>query len=153
MKLAEALILRADYQKKVQQLKQRLINIVKIQEGENPAEDPQVLMTELEEIVKNLTTLIQKINVTNCQNFLQKNVTLADSLAQRDLLSLKRGVYQSLLDNASQSINRYSRSEIKYITTIDGAEIQKKVDQLSKEYRELDTLIQAKNWNTELIDN
>jgi len=153
MKLAEALILRADYQKKVQELRQRLINIVKIQEGETPAEAPQVLIIELEEIVNNLTSLIQKINLTNCQNFLQENVTLADSLAQRDMLSLKRGVYQTLLDNASQSINRYSRSEIKYITTIDVAEIQKKVDQLSKEYRELDTLIQAKNWNIELIDS
>ena len=153
MKLAEALILRADYQKKVQQLRQRLVNVAKIQEGETPAEEPQILINELEITVNDLTALIQQINKTNCQNFLQENVTIADGLATRDMLSLKRNVYQSLLDNASSPYNRYSRSEIKYFTSVNVAEIQKEVDKISKEYRELDTLIQSANWQTELIDN
>jgi hypothetical protein len=153
MKLAEALILRAEYQKKIQQLRQRLINVAQIQEGETPAEEPEILMNELEIIINDLTSLIQKINLTNSHNFLQENITLADSLAKREMLSLKRNVYQGLLDTASQPYNRYSRSEIKYIKTINVAEIQKKVDKISQEYRELDTLIQAANWNTDLIEN
>ena len=153
MKLAEALILRSDYQKKVQQLRQRLMNVAKIQEGETPAQEPQVLIVELEETINNLTSLIQNINLTNSSSKLEDNLTIADALAQRDMLSLQRGVYQSLLDTASQPYNRYSRSEIKYFTTINIVEIQKKVDDISKQYRELDTLIQSANWNTELVNN
>jgi hypothetical protein len=151
MKLAEALILRADYQKKVQQLRQRLVKVARIQEGEVPPEDPHILMSELEEVATELTRLIQKINLTNSQTELVENMTIAEALAQRDILSLKRNVYQSLLDAAAQPYNRYSRSEIKYFTTIDVGEIQQKIDGISREYRELDTLIQAANWNRELI--
>ena len=43
MKLAEALVLRADCQRKVAQLKQRLERVMKVQEGEQPAEQPDVL--------------------------------------------------------------------------------------------------------------
>jgi len=37
MKLAEALVLRADCQRKAAQLQQRLERVVKVQEGEPPA--------------------------------------------------------------------------------------------------------------------
>ena len=43
MKLAEALNLRADLQKRIAQLKERLANNVKVQEGDSPAEDPKAL--------------------------------------------------------------------------------------------------------------
>ncbi len=38
MKLAEALVLRADYQKRITQLKQRLLLVARVQEGDRPAE-------------------------------------------------------------------------------------------------------------------
>ena len=41
MKLAEALSLRADLQKRISQLEVRLKNNARIQEGEEPAEDPR----------------------------------------------------------------------------------------------------------------
>jgi 3-phosphoglycerate kinase len=50
MKLAEALILRSDYQKRVEQLKQRLLQNVRIQEGDEPNEEPKVLKEELAEL-------------------------------------------------------------------------------------------------------
>ena len=49
MKLAEALILRADLQKRLEQLRQRLILNAQVQEGEQPAEDPESLLRELDE--------------------------------------------------------------------------------------------------------
>ncbi len=51
MKLAEALILRADAQKRIQQLRERLNRSAKTQEGELPPEDPQELLAELERVV------------------------------------------------------------------------------------------------------
>ena len=47
MKLAEALILRADCQKRLQKIKERLIRSSKVQEGEEPPEQPQGLIEEL----------------------------------------------------------------------------------------------------------
>ena len=48
MKIAEALALRADLQKHLEQLKQRLVKNARIQEGDRPEEDPVELQSELE---------------------------------------------------------------------------------------------------------
>lgn len=62
MKLAEALSLRADLQKRISQLEVRLKNNARIQEGEEPAEDPRGLMDELNNNLNDLETLIFRIN-------------------------------------------------------------------------------------------
>ena len=152
MKIAEALIMRADCQKRIEQLRSRLVNSAKVQEGEEPPENPQTLLVELEATVNELTTLIKKINRTNSQTILEDNLTVSDALAKRDTLSLKRGVYDSLLDAASSQRNRYSRSEIKFVSTVNVVEIQQQVDRLARDYRLLDTKIQQANWTTELVD-
>jgi hypothetical protein len=65
MKLAEALVNRSDLNRKIAQLKQRLERVVKVQEGEKPAERPEVLLQELERAVNEQTILIRAINRTN----------------------------------------------------------------------------------------
>lgn len=152
MKLAEALILRADCQKRVEQLRQRLAKSAQIQEGEMPPENPQTLLAELETAVSELTGLIQRINRTNSQTELEAGIMISDALARRDTLVLKRSVYESLMNAASYIQNRYSRTEIKVLSTVNVAEIQSQIDRMARDYRELDTQIQAANWNTELLD-
>jgi len=152
MKLAEALILRADAQKRIAQLRDRLVNSAKVQEGEQPPEDPTALIAELEGTADDLLALMQKINATNARAELEPGLTLSAALATRDVLMLKRGVYRGLSDAASQSNYRYSRSEVKYLSTVNVAEIQRRIDDLSKQHRELDARIQAANWNIDLIE-
>jgi len=65
MKIAEALALRADLQRRLEQLKQRLVKNARIQEGDAPEEDPAGLQSELEKSARELTLLIQRINRTN----------------------------------------------------------------------------------------
>ena len=48
--------------------------------------------------------------------------------------------------------NRYSRSEIRYVSTVDIRALLKEADDISKRHRELDASIQATNWATELLD-
>jgi hypothetical protein len=43
-------------------------------------------------------------------------------------------------------------SEIKFVSTLNVAQLQRERDALAKEYRELDTLIQAANWTVELAE-
>ena len=152
MKLAEALILRADRQKRVEQLKQRMVRNAKIQEGDKPAESPEDLMKELEQITGELVLLIQRINNTNSSSKIEGNMTLSDALATRDILKLKHGVYRELAEAASVTQARFSRSEVKFKSTVDIAAIQKQADQLAREHRELDTKIQEANWLVELIE-
>lgn len=151
MKLAEALILRADAQKRISELKERLLNNIKVQEGEEVPENPQQLMAELETLSAQLMRLIQQINKTNAATQLE-NQSLADALAERDILQLRRGVYVAIVKEASERYDRYSRSEVKLIRTVSVAELQKLLDSLSQAHRELDSKIQGLNWETELIE-
>ena len=152
MKLAEALILRADCQKRIEQLRQRLIRSAKVQEGEQPPENPQVLIAELEATINELTDLIKRINKTNSFTNLSDEMTISDALAQRDTLLLKRSIYDSLVNAAALTANRYSQAEIKSFSTVNIAELQTQMDQLSRQIRELDTRIQSANWNIDLMN-
>lgn len=152
MKLAEGLILRADIQTKIDELKIRLSRSAKVQEGEEPPENPNELLMELNNLLKELNKLIKSINKTNSIVEFDDGRTLAEVLADRDTISLKRRVLADLIHEASIQQDRYSRSEVKYYRTVDIASLQKEVDKLAKEYRQLDTEIQKMNWTYDLID-
>jgi len=151
MKLAEALILRADSQKRFAQLKSRLLNSAKVQEGDQAAEDPKELSAELERVADQLADLMKRINKTNSATPLAGVGTISDALADRDVLALRRAAYNELAQTAAFTQDRYTRSEVKYVRTIDVVEIQKRADELAKNYRELDARIQELNWQTELV--
>lgn len=151
MKLAEALILRPDAQKRVAQLRQRLMRSARVQEGEQPPENPQALLAELNATTDELTRLIQQINRTNSLTPFQDGL-LSDVLATRDTLRLKRNAYDGLVGAAATSQDRYMRSELRLVSTVNVAELQRQIDQISREYRELDAQIQALNWATDLIE-
>ncbi len=153
MKLAEALILRADYKTRVDQLKQRLIRNAKVQEGDAPAENPQDMLAEVERLLNELRDLIQKINKTNTATPFEDGMTLTDALAVRDVLNMKLDVYRMLAASATVTQDRYSRSEVKFKGTVEVAAIQKQADQYAKAYRELDAKIQALNWTTDLLES
>lgn len=152
MKLAEALIIRADIQKRIEQLKKRLGNVVKIQEGDTPAEDPFLLIKEISDLYLNLENIIKQINKTNSLIKLDNEKTIAEVLAERDIIVSKRNFIINLIESASVRQDRYSHSEIKFKITIDINSLQKEADVLAKKYREIDTKIQQLNWNIELLD-
>lgn len=152
MKLAEALVHRADCQRKVAQLKQRLERVVKVQEGEEPAEKPDQLFIELDEAIEDLTGWIKRINKTNTLTPFDSTMSISDALAERDKIMQKRNILNEILEIAAIKQDRYSRSEVKFYRTIEIAETQKQVDELSKKYRELDFRIQEKNWTVDLIE-
>lgn len=151
MKLAEALILRADLQKRMEQIRNRLYNNVLTQEGELPSEDPDVLLKEFLSLQDELTNLIKAINRTNNNTSFDGNMTLSEALVERDALLSKRSILSGAAALASEKPDRYSRTEIKNVSTIDIKKFQKEADNLSKEFRELDTKIQGMNWTVDLI--
>ena len=150
MKLATALSDRADLQRRISELGVRLNNNAKVQDGEKPSEEPQELLAELNNDFERLEELIARINHTNNETKSGK-VTLTDLIAKRDCLKQKIGIMRSFLDNASEKVSRYSKTEIKILSTVPVSKLQKEVDKLSKELRETDEIIQGLNWTTELI--
>lgn len=150
MKLAEALMERAELQKKVAQLKERLSTNARVQEGEEPAEDPEQLLKALDASITALEEMIIRINRTNSATRVDAENTFADLLARRDVLKQKHKAYTTLADAASEGHERYSRSEIKYVSTVNVAELRKQIDAIAKELRRVDTKIQEHNWTTEL---
>ena len=149
MKLAEALNIRADLKKKILQLKERLLRNSKVQEGEEPSENPENLLLELNSNLLELEILIKKINRTNCKTF-YGDKTITDLIAERDVLALNLSVKREFLKEASEKIDRYSNTEVKILSTINISEKQKEIDKLSKILRETDMKIQELNWITEL---
>jgi hypothetical protein len=151
MKLAEALVLRADIKKRLEQLKSRVIRNAKVQEGEAPAENPQALTEEMERISNELTTLIQRINKTNNITEVSPGVTLADAIATRDTLVLKHSFYRDLAQAATITQDIRTKSEIKFKGTVSVPQVQAQADKLAQAHRSLDTQIQETNWKTELL--
>ena len=150
MKLAEALQLRADLQKRMEQLAGRLYDNATVQEGESPAEDPAALLAEYEDCAAQLEDLMARINRTNSETRTEKG-TLTELLARRDCLKLRVGTYRNFLTSASSLTRRATRSEIKICSTVSVPEYRRKADALARELRETDNAIQAANWTTELL--
>lgn len=149
MKLAEALCIRAELQKKASQLEGQLKSIAKIQEGDEPDESAEDLLSELQNITGQLEELIYRINVTNLHT-IRDGEPITRMIARKDVLTLQAGILRNVLKEATGKDFRYGRNEIKYVTTIDTARLRKKIDSVSAELRETDLKIQETNWMTEL---
>lgn len=150
MKLAEALQERADLNRRIQQLQQRLNNNAIVQDGETPVEDPTALLAELDRCVASLEDIISRINLTNCRTQIDGK-TLTQHLARRDVLKLKLSAYRDLAYRASQVGQRASGREIKLLSAVNVPQMQMEIDALARELRLLDNTIQAANWSTQLI--
>ena len=132
MKLAEALILRADLQKELMSLKNRINQNLLVQEGEKPSENPYTLYDEILLKVSELEGLILKINKTN-SNYITSN-------------------NESISEEATVKVNRYSQTEIKIFSAMKVDQLQREINKYSKEYRELDTKLQGLNWTIDLME-
>jgi hypothetical protein len=151
LELAEALAERSDCQNRIEELKKRILRNARVQEGEEPAEDVNALLLEVDSRYKRLSELIQAINRTNSQTTFDEGRVLSDGISDRDLAGKKRDFLAAITEAASTRQDRYSKSEVRFVATLPVAQLQKEADRLSREYRQLDTRIQELNWKTELI--
>ena len=149
MKLAEALQERADLNRKIEELRRRLNNVILVQEGEEPAEDPAELLEELDRAVARLEQLMAAINLTNCRTKVN-GMTLTALIARKDALMIKLSAYRDLVYSAGQNTNRARGTEIKVKAVLKASDLQKEVDRMAKEARRIDNLLQETNWKTSL---
>ena len=151
MKLAEALIERAEIQKQNGQLSKRIKSNIKVQEGDLPAEKPEELIAEYEKNMDRFLDLVKRINLTNSKTAFDGEKSIADAIAYRDYLGAKIGTYRDFYEIAVIKIDIYNRREVKFVSCFEPSGLQSKINSLSKEYRELDTKLQGINWTVELL--
>ena len=96
-----------------------------------------------------LEDLVTRINLTNSAP-LPTGETITALLSRRDCLSKKTETLRNFLACASNLTSRSTRGEIRVYSTVQVPELQKQVDALSRQLRELDTRIQGLNWTIEL---
>lgn len=151
MKLAEALLLRSDLQKKSDNLKQRILRNLKIQEGGKTFEDPNSLISEYNETEDELCELIKRINDANHDTKLESGESLSHALAKRDSLLKKQNALSDILQNATDHMDfRMTHMELKIYTTVNIEGLQKQRDEIAKKIRLVDAEIQAKNWTVDM---
>jgi DNA-binding FrmR family transcriptional regulator len=150
MKLAEALLLRADMQKKLASLQARAQKYAVVQEGERPAEDLQAILQQVAGVAGELQRLVFAINRANLQHKIATGESITESLAKRDSLALRHRVLQSVLEACAKPPDRYGVKEIRWVTTVDVAALQREVDDFAREIRELNGAIQEAGWYVEM---
>lgn len=153
MKLAEALVQRADIKKRLTEIQNRLAQNARVQDGEQPHENPEAILRELAEALSTYRTLIQRINRTNAATpFGDDGRTITDAIAARDVLLIEQRTLDALIKAASQVDFRYSRTEIKLVATVNVAEQRRNLDAVAKTLRELDLAIQRVNWEVDVLE-
>ncbi|MEZ7754126.1 DIP1984 family protein [Microbacterium paraoxydans] len=153
MRLAEALAARADLQRRIEQLRARIVANARYQEGEEPAEDATALIEEADAALTRLQSLIRRINVTNARLDLGTDGTMTDALAARDVLRLRHAVLTDAAAAASGANEQYlrqMRSELRQVSALPVAALRARADAVAQELRELDNRIQQANWSHEL---
>lgn len=156
MKLAEALQERAAALSRVSHLQERVKENARLQEGDTPAEDPNMLLADIDSTLARLETLIAQINQTNTAIVLEGSMTMTQALAKRDVLKLQIAAWRAAA-SASLGITvmgkpvRQTRSEVRFVPQVKAGEAHARADALAKQLRELDSQIQRENWNNDLL--
>jgi hypothetical protein len=157
--VGEALNRRADLQKRIAQLQERVSACVLAQEGEEPPERPEALLVELAELCDELQALIAKINHTNAAATLASGETVTEALARRDVIALRQNALRAAIKAATGGglggglgLARYSRSEIRTVRQVQVGQLQGQLDALARQRRELDNRLQEHNWQATLME-
>ncbi|MHB8461696.1 MAG: DIP1984 family protein, partial [Vulcanimicrobiaceae bacterium] len=132
MKLGEALNLRSDNLRRIDDLGKRAMLSAQVQEGSKAADDASELIEHIDVLSKQTTVLIQRINRTNVATRLANGSFISDALAERDRIASFCKALRGIAKAASEQQTRYMRSELRIVRTVDTASLLKKADELSQ---------------------
>lgn len=151
MKLAEALVLRADLQKKLENLKKRLANSVRKLDDIQVIEDPAALKLEADESITVLYSLIDLIYRTNQSVILPSRQSMVTVLAKRDELVERRKLLDYIINKSLLDSGLYFNEHGKWQPAIDISAYQKQMDDIAMQIRRLNLDIQQTNWQVDLV--
>jgi hypothetical protein len=150
MKLAEALLLRADLLKKLSSLRERIGRNAVVQEGEKPHENPAALMDEARVASREFEDLVCRIHRANIRSILPDGRSLTEALAHRATRIVEHALLQHAIESSQKEPDRYGVREIKWVSVVKASQLQKECDSLASEIRNLNATIQQANWEVEI---
>lgn len=150
MKLAEALLLRAEMQSKLQRLRERIAAAAVVQQGDKPAESAEKLLREATGILADHADLVVRINRSNIKHKLADGRTLTEAIAERDRLKQHHSLLLHAADATKREPDRYGLREVKWVVQLDAAKLHKQADDVAGKIRELNARIQESNWKANL---
>ncbi len=152
MKLAEALLLRADMQTRYQRLRERVMASAVTQEGDKPREDPEKLLRESMGLVGELRALMTRINRTNAKAMIEDGRPMLEAIEERETLKMRHELLVEIAKGVRREPERYSYREIKWVVNLDVAVLQRQADDIAEKLRVLNAKIQETNWKIKLED-
>jgi len=147
MKLAEAMMQRADLDKKVSILGARLNDIALINKNYALEDEPKHLFEELNKSMKALSELVYRIHVTNMET-IDNGRTITAMLTKEEILKMRINTLIRIKESASID-SRFDKTI--YTILINKAKLQKELDECKDQLEKLDMKLQQLNWQTELI--
>lgn len=151
MKLAEALNLRSTLIKEISELKNRLEGSVKIEEGEEPIDSAEELLSELDPKIEQLHRLVYQINLTNSRTF-DKGKSITELLAERDALATRTEILNRCLRRLTERNSRYRTDEVRFIRTVDPDFLRDRFNKEAAKLRQLNLRIQMLGWTHDLLE-
>jgi hypothetical protein len=151
MMLAAALRERADVQRRLAGLRDRIKASARYTEGEEPAEDAAALLEEADAAVDRMADLIARINRTNLRVTLPDGRTLTAALAERDALRSRFALLKGAADaTAGHDGFRFGRQELRTFAALDVTSLRDRADDVARQIRELDLAIEQVNFSAQL---
>ena len=154
MNILEALTLKKDLKERIEDLESRLTNSVTVLKGRKPIEDPQSLMTQLEDSSKQLNDICCRIKMANAMAKNDKGLTLVELVEKRvieeNLLKILRRVFREAI-YGDGTVYYYDRKpNFEYEVTMGVNLLKKQIDEKETILRELTSEIQKLDLSTEI---
>ena len=105
LKLAEALLLRADMKKRLASLRERLMLNARVQDGDKPHQEPEELLRKAAAVLADQEQLIIRIDRANASTKLADGRSLIEALCQRDSLTTQHSLLAATLDRTKMEFN------------------------------------------------
>ena len=154
MNILEALTLKKDLKERIEDLESRLTNSVTVLKGRKPIEDPQSLMTQLEDSSKQLNDICCRIKMANAMAKNDKGLTLVELVVKRSIeeknLEILRRIFREALYGDGDVYYCDRKPNFEYDVTIDVNLLKKQIDEKETILRELTSEIQKLDLSTEI---
>jgi hypothetical protein len=154
MNILEALTLKKDLKDRIEDLGSRFTNSITVTKGGKPIEDPNELMTQLEDSSRQLNDICSRIKKANAKAKNYKGVTLVELVEKRaieeNLLEILRRVFREAI-YGDGTVYYYDRKpNFEYEVTMDVNLLKKQIDEKETILRELTSEIQKLDLSTEI---
>lgn len=157
MKLAEALMIRAELKKEIDILLDKIIESAVLHDDEEKLEDPNEYLLKLNNHLNELFLTEKKILKTNFESSFDEKRTIYEALLEKQHLARILHRYERLIDSVKkklkpfyyyEDIKKYEKPEC----LIDIKKLIFEKEQFENSYKKLNQQIQKRNWEIDVLE-